>query len=222
MKFIFPELSSPISFDEGSIASLVIENASLFRRLLEDLYAQQNGAGGFCVLSENDTPIPIAKYLDLTTSFVPFELNRKSLLNKILSAMEKSAQSESFFLKTQELLSHAENYIGELSFEQPCELEFDKLSVASLLKAFGIRIYEESETTLMKVLNYMELVREYEREKLFVFVNLRSFFDDSEVELFLESVLSHKFRILLLESHEHPHLTHEKRRILDADLCEIG
>ncbi len=222
MKFIFPELSSPILFGEDSVPSLVIENAGLFRRLLEDIYAQQNGASGFCVLSENDTPISIAKYLDLTLSFVPFELNRKSLLNKILASLEKTAQNETFFLKTQELLSHAENYMSDLSFEQLCELEFDKLSVSSLLKAFGIRIYEEEQTSLLKVLTYMELVREYDRDKLFVFVNLRDFFEDREVLSFLQSVLSHKFRILLLDSHEHEKLSCEKRRILDADLCEIG
>ena len=222
MKFIFPELSTPITFEEGCVSSLVVENASALRRLLEDLYTQQNGGSGFCVLSENDTPISISKFLDLTTSFVPFELNRKSLLNKILSAMEKTAQNETFFLKTQELLSHAENYMSDLSYDQICELEFDKLSVGSLLKAFGIRIYEEEQTTLLKILNYMELVREYDRDKLFVFLNLRSFFEDKEVELFCDSVLAHKFRVLLIEDHERPKLSCEKRRILDADLCEIG
>ena len=94
--------------------------------------------------------------------------------------------------------------------------------LSSLLKAFGIRIYEEEQTTLFKVLTYMELVREYDRDKLFVLVNLRDYFEDKEVETFLQSALSHKFRILLLDSHEHSKLSCEKRRILDADLCEIG
>ena len=222
MKFMFPELSSPITFEEDKVPCLVIENATFLRRLLEDIYNQQNGCGGFCVLSEHDTPISIAKFLDLTTSFIPFELNRKSLLNKILASMEKTAQNETFFIKTQEFLSHAETYMSDLSYEQICELEFDKLSVASLLKAFGIRIYEEEQTTLLKVMNYMELVREYDRDKLFVFVNLRDFFEEKEVELFLESALSHKFHILLIDSHEHTLHSCENRRILDSDLCEIG
>ena len=53
MKFLFPELSAPIAFEEGFVSSLVIENASTLRRLLEDIYTQQNGGSGFCVLSES-------------------------------------------------------------------------------------------------------------------------------------------------------------------------
>lgn len=51
-------------------------------------------------------------------------------------------------------------------------------TIAGLLKAAGITLREDYTDPMEQLLDYMELVRCYEREKLFVFVNLRSFFPD--------------------------------------------
>ena len=67
----------------------------------------------------------------------------------------------------------------------------------------------------------MTLVRELDKEKLFVFVNLRSWFLDEEVESFMQTALSHKFNVLLLDNREYTRLPGEKRTIIDRDLCEI-
>lgn len=67
----------------------------------------------------------------------------------------------------------------------------------------------------------MELVREFDRGKLFVLVGLRSSFLDDSVELFLRSVLNHCYRVLLLDSVTKEKLPHEKRLTIDNDLCEF-
>ena len=67
----------------------------------------------------------------------------------------------------------------------------------------------------------MELVREFDREKLFFLVNLRSYYSDSEIELFLQSALGHGHRIMLIDSCDHPRLELERRVTIDKDLCEF-
>ena len=67
----------------------------------------------------------------------------------------------------------------------------------------------------------MELVREFDRDKLFVLVGLRSFFADERVELFLKTTLDHGYRVLLLDSTAREKLSHEKRLTIDIDLCEF-
>lgn len=222
MKIMFPDLFRPIEFKEGRFESLVVENAQLLRKIVSDLLTQIDGGAGSAVLSIDNSQISISKYADLTTSIVPFELNRKSLLNKILASMEKNATSPQLFARTQGLLADIERYISDLSFEEIGEVECDKLSVMSLLKAVGIRLYEERETTLEKLYNYMELVREYDRDKLFIFVNMRSFFGDLEMERFVETVISHKYKLLLIDGTCRMLLSGENRITIDEDLCEIG
>jgi len=72
-----------------------------------------------------------------------------------------------------------------------------------------------------KLIDYMSLVRDLEKEKLFVFVNMRSWFTEEELALFVNTVLAHKFHILLIDNCEYPKLKQEKRFVIDRDLCEI-
>ena len=221
MKFVFSDLNEPILFEENVINSLIIENQNLFMFLIDDLYRQINGESGVSVLSSDDSPIEIKKNVELISSFVPFELNKRSLIGKIISALEKTSVDEEFYLRTVSLLSEIERYIEDISFELPCHLECEKLTVQSLCKAVELRLSGEKGNTLDNIIDYMELVREFENDKLFVFVNMRSYYSDSQMESFTETVISRKFRILLVDGHEHKRLCREKRLIIDKDLCEI-
>ena len=58
-------------------------------------------------------------------------------------------------------------------------------------------------------------------DKLFIMVNMRSYFSDEEMELFAESACLHDFKVLLLESVAASRLKHTKRFVIDADLCEF-
>ena len=71
------------------------------------------------------------------------------------------------------------------------------------------------------LLDYFELVREFEADKLLITVNLRSFYSDKSISAFLRSIIDHKYRVLMLESCEHVLLAEEKRVIIDKDLCLI-
>lgn len=220
MKFVFPNISEPLVFAEDRVNTLVIENQSLFLSLIEDIYRQIDGEEGYSVLSENDVPISFSKNAELISAFVPFELNRRSLITKICVFLEKTAMNEEHFKDTYSLLANIESYVSSLTFDSPCDIEFSTITVASLIKALGVRVREDGDP-LEKIVNYMELVREFERDKLFVFVNMRSYFPNDHMQLFFETVIKHKYKVLLIENCEYENLRYEKRVIIDYDLCEI-
>ena len=68
---------------------------------------------------------------------------------------------------------------------------------------------------------YMSLVRELDREKLFIFVNMRSYYTDEQMNTFLRTLLGRDYRVVLIESVAREKLSDTKRIILDKDLCEI-
>ena len=109
------------------------------------------------------------------------------------------ALSEEFFLRTSELLCRLEAYMEDLAFSLPCDIVCEKCSASSLIKSMGIHIREEYEDPLERLLDYMELVREFDRDKLFVLVGLRSFFSDAALEAFGKTALDHGFRMLWLD-----------------------
>ena len=61
----------------------------------------------------------------------------------------------------------------------------------------------------------------FDRDRLFIMVNMRSYFDHSEMEAFTESANLHGFRVLLLESTSQSQLKNTQRYTIDEDLCEF-
>ena len=221
MKFVYYYIDRVFDTSEGRVNSLVIENQSLFLSLIQDIENQLRGLDGVSVLSEKEKIVPIEKRLELLAQFVPFELNRKPILNKITAELERTAVSGEFFQKAAELSSSLESFLAEISFELPIDVDFKKVDILSIIKASGIEIKDTYEKLGEKLIDYFELVTEFLGKKLFVTVNLRSYLSDEETEEFMKTVLSHEFEVLMIENREFSLLPFENRHIVDSDLCEI-
>ena len=69
MMLAHPLLQSPIEFKENRVPVLIVENGQLFRRLIGDLLAQENGEPGEFALSENAGLTEIGKNVQMTLNF---------------------------------------------------------------------------------------------------------------------------------------------------------
>lgn len=221
MKLVYPTLQTPIVLSNNCINSVIIEEPGYFYEIVKDLKEQWEGMDGRAVLSDNDEPVEIRKNLELVIDCIDFEINQKTLLTKVLSALERTGRSEDYIEKTQRLLAEIERYIYDVSFDFDVEIQCDKISIAQILKAAGIRIISEYDKLTEILYSYMQLVREFDGDKVFAFVNLRSFVKYDELQDFADTVLAHGYRVLLLDNHAYPSLSMEKRLIVDTDLCEI-
>jgi len=221
MLFTHPEIEKPIDTEEPSFHTLVIESPSLFRRLLTDVSEQIGGSEGQAVLSVSYKPVEFSKSAEILDGFLPFEINRRPLLTKVCAALEKNAVSPEHMPLTLQRLSELESYLMDLSFDFPCDIVFSKLNVGALLKAAAPVLRCDSDRLSEQILDYMELVMEFDRQKLFITVNLRSYIEDEEFFRFSETVLSHGYHVLAIENREFPRAAREKRIVIDRDLCEI-
>lgn len=219
MRFVCSYFDEAICIDDGYINSIVIENQNVFRGLIEDISIQIDGLEGDSVLSEDNTLCSFAKKCELITEFVPFDINKKTLLNNIVNTMEKTAVNEQFYIKTQELLAQIENYIYELAFENDYDIECSKTTIASVLKAIGIVWKDDYVNTLEKIIDYIELVNDFSVGKLFITVNMRSYFSDDEINLFAKTIIEHNIKLLMIENTEYDMFENEKRLIIDKDMC---
>ena len=224
MKFVHPDINTVFDWSTSCVHTLVIENQPLFRRIIRDIYFSIEGETTLATLSINDKIVKMSKCCELISEFIHFDINRKTLLNKICVALEHNALSPECYLETQRLLSEIENKVSEWSFGFPCNITASSVLVPNLLKAIGVAIvddYDGEVGDVEKIIDYMELVREFDCDKLFVFVNMRSYFSDSVVEDFLKTIVAHEFEVLMVESNAYSMLENEKRVTIDADLCEF-
>ena len=221
MKLVYGNMGHIISFDSGYANELVIENKKMFFDLVNSIAEQADGGRGDFVLSIKDKPVEFSRYTDVTLQFAPFQINRKSLLTKLYASLEQKSLLAENYRATGELLGEIERFVLRLSEDMPFEVNCQKLSIGSIIKAISPEIDEEDKTPLEKVFSYMELVRELDRDRLFIMINMRTYFSDEEMETFIESVCLHGFRIILIESSAQSKLKNTKRYTVDEDLCEF-
>ena len=108
-----------------------------------------------------------------------------------------------------------------LAEDLPFEVDCQRLAIGSIIKAASPEIDEADKTPLEKIFAYMELVRELDRDRLFIMINMRTYFSDSEMESFAESACLHGFKVLLVENSSQSKLKNTKRCTVDQDLCEF-
>lgn len=221
MKLVYEGVDKVFEFGLGYVNELVVENKKLFFEIVNNMALQSEGLTGNCVLSIKDKPVEFSRYADLSVQFAPFQVNRKNLLTKLYSVIEQNALAGENYLKTGELLSELEKYIFRLSEDFPFEIECQKVAIGPIIRALSPQIEENEKRNIEKIFEYMEFVREIDKDRLFVMVNMRTYFDDDEMQKFIESVCLHDFKVLLLESNAFVKLTHTQRYTIDEDLCEF-
>ena len=221
MKLAYTCMQTVIDTDISEVNTLVVENSDYFRTFLQEIVNQINGESGGVTLSVNNAPVDIPKYLEVLDRFVPFDINKKSLLTKIMAALERASMNETNLEPTQRLMAEIENWADTIAFSELCDIMCTKVSASTILRAIGVELIDDYDSLGEKILDYMGLVREYDRDKLFLLVNLRSYLSSKDVELFLHDVLTRGFHVVLLDSHDYDRVLSERRIVVDADLCEF-
>ena len=221
MKFTHPQIDRIFDTGCGKINTLVVENQRFFSELLRDVTSQLQGFDGQWIVSEDEKILPFNHSVELLDVFVPFELNRKPLITKLCSALERYAVMPEMYEMTGEILTSVSEYLDTLAFEFPNDIVFPKVNIGSVIKGASPEFRDDYDSLGEKVIDYFELVRQLDKDKLFVTLNLRSYIDDDETERFMETVLSHGYHVIMLESSDRKRLSSECRLVIDGDLCEI-
>lgn len=221
MKLVYSETEHLLRFEGGCVNELVVENKRLFFDMVNHLTMQADGLRGKFLLSIRDQPVEFSRYADVTLQFAPFQVNRKPLMTKLYAALEQQALSAEHYGQTVELLGKLEAYLFRLAEELPLDIRCQKLAIGPLIRALAPEIEESEQEPLERIFSYMELVRELDRDRLFVMINMRTYFSHEAMARFAESVCLHDFRVLLLESRAEAPLPYVTRYTVDEDLCEF-
>lgn len=221
MKIVLSGIDQVFDCGNGDICSVIIENQNVLYDVVSDIAMQIQGLDGVTVLSENNKTLRMDKSAEQIMQFIPFDLNRKGIVNKIVAELQRVAVDSDHYLETSEMLAHWERYCMGLEFELTSDIDFTKITVDSLIKAAGVEIADDYDSLAEKLIDYFRLVETYDNRKLFILVNLRSYLPDDMMQQFVNMVIERKYQVLLLEGSEHPLLRNERRYIVDTDRCVI-
>lgn len=132
------------------------------------------------------------------------------------------SKEEEMYIKTVELLRHLQEYMLELEQCTEYILEFDQeTDMSALLKAVNIH-YETRDMDFMeRLVQYMKVLAVVVGVKVFMFVNLRSYLTDHQMQEVMKEMKYQNIKGLFIESQQRSCMEGVKQYIIDVDRCEI-
>ena len=126
------------------------------------------------------------------------------------------------FIDTQKLNADLQSYIFRLESICGYDIEIDTtMDVQQLLKALGVKMeggeYDFSE----KLAQYMKLMSELMGKKVLVFINIRSYLENEQIQELIKNAVYNEISLLFIENIQRDFLEMKKYYIIDKDGCEV-
>lgn len=222
MKLVHSDLSADILNDKNVFTEWILESPELYAKYLQELFSQQNGEEGQFVLSHKEKELNIAKSVEIIVNPFNVEINGRKILNKLYTELDQLSKSEIMYTKTLELTGKMQEYMLELEQNTEYILEFDMdLDMTALFKTVGIR-HEEQETDFFeRLIRYIKIAVNVLSTKVFVFINIRSYLTDLQMQELIKEISYQEVKALFIENQERSCMEGGRRYIIDADGCEI-
>jgi len=222
MKLCHKNIESVLEFGDN-IPVLIIENPDYYTKLVSELIAQTNGYDGGFIIFENGVQLTFG-IVDLILS--PFEIstNSKTMLTRLYKKLIEKINNEDFMQDMLDIQSKVANFISNIvdDFETPIDFSPD-IDFNYLFKSADIKFEENSNVDLCeKLVDYMKIVREFDKDKLFIFIGLKNYISKEKLEEFYKTIIANEYQIILFENISREKINCEKAVVIDDDLCEIS
>ena len=222
MKLVHSELSGELLKDKTIFTEWIIESPELFVRYLQELYGQYAKCEGKFVLSQDIKELDISKYVEIITDPFAVDLNGRKIINKLYTELNELSKTEMMYTKTLQLAQHIQEYLLDLESNTNHILQFNsEMDVTGLLKTMDVKIEDYTEKFFERLVCYIKNVIGVLSVKVFVFINLRSYLTDNQMEELIQEITYQEVHALFIENQERTCLKGGIRYIIDKDGCEI-
>lgn len=212
----------------NKINVLEIENKALFKNIVTKLndvinYKEEEAD---ITLSDGEQVLDMNKYIQIIIDPFNIDFNSKDILGKLYGKLEQlnsleSAINDEYIRITNELIAYTRDLANDLTFD--CNVA-EKISFKDILKIVSLKIdgdqYQKLED---KIMFFIDLISEFELCKSLVFVSIKQYFTNEELEIIYKYAISKEVGIVLLENSSSEKLKLEHKVIIDndfEDFCE--
>ena len=222
MKLVHSNMERQLMWTEQQECEWIIESPILFSSYVRELREQIEGKEGKFVLSKNEDILDISKSVDIITDPLNFNINDKKILSKIYADLSVAAYEEDTYLKTQEVLGNLKSYFLELEQKNLIMLDLDdEIDMQALFKTLGVHISEAEDDFFENLNTYLKVSSILLKRKLIVFINVRSYISDEQLNEILNNAIYNEIRILFIENMQRSCPDRIKQYIIDNTGCEI-
>lgn len=171
----------------------------------------------------NGEILPFSKKLELIIDPFATDLNQKRVLTKLYSVMEKSVVESEMLNEWRILYSSMLGMVSNVMDNMPYILQCNQEgNVTDLFKQLDVKFETNHENLLEKLIDYICVISEVFGKKVFVLVNVKSYFTKEELKMLYKKMFYEKIHLLLIENYDNNDIIEEERvTIIDKDMCVI-
>lgn len=211
-----------ISISEEYIRVIEIEDKSLFANIIQSIYSLCNKeeSNEYILLTEEDRNLDFSKDVFFIVDILNIDFNERKILSKLynnikLSIIQNSELKEKLESNFIEMFNQLDTSLIELPFEFTYKTE---LKIEDLLKFYGIRLYSSEKTFIEKILYLIDLISLLNLCEVVIFCNIKSFFNDQQIQEIYKHVLHNKLKVLMIEGNLNEEiLNYEKKLRIDSE-----
>lgn len=218
-----PGFDREIEWNENShLHELIIENQKYFRDFVKDFYFHNDDGSGIS-LTESGKALKFKDDVDVIINPLKLDFGNKKAVTNLLKLLAEASVSENYYLSTNKLKTKIVKYLSDvISTEQfGFEIEADDFSLDQIAKAVNFHVVGDEDDFVDLITDYLEMMRELAKTKIFVFIALRSFISDDELARLRENIMNHQLDVLLIEDQTRTKIDGIARMTIDADLCDF-
>lgn len=221
MRLVYTGYNLEIKLIENQINVITIENTEMFSKIVSDLWSQMEGGEGGFILSDNDKILNIAKNLEFIVNPVAVNCNDKKILSKLYKELENMAMEELYENLSKlnsDIVATLDLIIKRATYGLESELQLD---VTGLFKLYDVKFPKGELNLAERLIEYLSICHQICGIKVFVFLNLKQFMSDEEIDGIYEFACYEKIHLILFEGSFHKKSFLEKNLIIDRDRCII-
>lgn len=211
-----------IIISDEYVRILEIEDKALFANIVQSINSLccNQESKEYMVLLDEEKELDFAKNVYFIFDILNIDFNDRKILNKLYSNIKISLDSDSEIRnKIEVYFRDVFNLLDLTLVDFPFEFTYKtELEVEDLLKLYGIRLYNEGQSFMEKILYLIDLISLLDLCKVLIFCNMKSFFTDSQIEEIYKHIIHNKLNVLLIEGIiKEKTLKYEKKIRIDLD-----
>lgn len=215
-----------IEFDERYINIVEIAEKELFKKsiYLINKFAKNIEDGNDVVLLDKEKRLEISKNILVVNDFYNIDINSNKILKSLYNDIEIQYNYEygddNLLINLQNIF----NNMGQVLSYYDFELEYKReLKVSEILKAIGLKFNEYYyDNPFDNIICLFDLISSFNLYKVVTLVNLKLFFNESEILEIYKSALQRNIKLLVFEyGEESTLLEYEKKLYIDNDFDEF-
>lgn len=222
MKLINNKYNFSFDFDKNLINILVCENENIYNDMIIDLYKLEGDRDSSFALSSEEKLINFNDYCEIIFNPFKVDINNKKNIEKLYYQLSKYMSTDNMFIEKNEIYENLYMYINKLSLVSEYDILYnDRIEDKSIFKLMGLEIENEGCFDDM-LINYMKVTNKLQGNKLYIFVNLKSFIAPNDILRMYKDIEYNKINVLLIENIDREIANGEKKIIIDRDGCIIA